>query len=247
MLNGKKVVLKVLFCMIATGGILLGNVILFQNTVERKLDLVSTYIASEDIAPRTEIREKHLIEVTVSRAYLPAHIYIRKEDIIGKYTDIQGKIPAGSVFYEGMLVRAQDMPDHPTALLKEGQVSYAVQTDIAQGGSIAEGERIDVHVSLERRDNSPLTGCLIENARVIGLRDHQGLSINNEDSSGVPYLAEIAVSAEDVDLLALAESVGEVRLFASSRAYDTQLEASRKNEDVITQYLVNMKNSMPAS
>jgi len=238
----RTIVLKIIAC-IASAGMILGlNYILFQICMKAKLNLVTTYIAAQDILPRTQITENDLVAVEIASDYLIDNTFSRKEDIVGKYTEIQGMIPAGSVFYKHMLHDEKDLPDHAQLQLKEGETSYGVQVDVASLGSIVEGERVDVHVSIDARQNTPITGILIQNARVISIKDHQGLALNDKKSSGVPYLMELAVQRTDLDLLNLAESTGIPKFYPSSDPYSTSQEASLVNDSAMTRYLQGIKD-----
>jgi hypothetical protein len=239
----KKIFLKIAVCLGCAAMLLALNGILFNLCMKEKLNLVHTYIAAEDIPPRTKITEEYLVSAEIASDYLIDNTYLEKEDIIGKYTEIQGMIPAGSVFYKHMLYEEKDLPDHAQLQLKEGETSFGVQVDVASLGSLTEGERIDMHVGIERRDSTPLTGILIQNARIICIKDHQGLSLSNVKSNGVPYLMELAVQRTDLDLLNLAESVGTLKFFPSLDPYSTEPEASLVYDSDMTRYLQNMKES----
>lgn len=205
------------------------------------VDLKTTYIAAHDIEPRSLIKEEDLIEVKIPASYLMDHAVNQKEKIVGKYTDIQGKIPAGSVFYASMLYDESSMPDHPAQQLRKGQSAYSIETDVASLGSVTAGMRVDIHVSIEKRDNVPVTGCLIENARVISVKDHQGLSIEDDKSTGVPFVIEVAVNSEDLDLMDLARNTGEFRLYANSNSYRTDTEASLSENSEAVRYLKSLQ------
>lgn len=239
----KMIFLKITAC-IAASALLLGlNYILFHLCMKTKLNLVTTYVASQDIPPRKKITENDLTEIEIAKDYLMENTYLKKEDIIGKYTEIQGMIPAGSVFYKHMLYEEKNLPDHAELQLKEGESSYGVQVDVASLGSIVEGEHVDIHVGIERREGTPITGTLIQNARVISIKDHQGLSLQDAKSNGVPYLMELAVQREDLDLLNLAESTGQLKFFPSSDPYTTSQEASLVNDSDMTRYLQGLSVS----
>lgn len=239
----KMILLKLLACIAASGLILGLNYILFHICLKEKLNLVTTYVAAEDIPPRTKITEKDLVEVQIARDYLMENTYLSKGDILGKYTEIQGMIPAGSVFYKHMLYAEKDLPDNPQLQLKEGETAYGVQVDVASIGSLIEGERVDVHCTIEKRDSSPVTGVLIQNVRVISIRDHQGLSLQDVKSSGVPYLMELAVARDYLDLLALAESSGQLKFYPASHPYETDQPASLIEDSDITRYLHRLKEN----
>ena len=129
----------------------------------QKLNLRKTCIASRDIPPRTCITEDDLLEIEIPGDYLLDYTVTDKKEILGRYTDIQGKIPAGSAFYKDMLVKAEDLPDYPSAQLREGQSAYTLETDLAKlGGVVVPGQRADIYASFTARDGTTISGCIIE-------------------------------------------------------------------------------------
>ena len=212
------------------------NYLLFSLFVNEKLDLKSTYIAANDIAPRSEITEDDLIEIQIPNDYLMDYTYTNKSDIVGKYTEIQGMIPAGSVFYKNMLYDKEEIPDQASVQLKEGQTAYSLETDLSKLGSIVVGNRIDIYVTIETEEDV-LSGYLIRNARVIEIKDHKGLSLNDENSTKIPYYVEIAIAYDIIPCLTKAESLGEIRLFMASNQSDKNLEATiDKSSDIYTYF-----------
>ena len=235
-LTGRMAVL----CIVCTVLFLLLNYILFQLYVERSLALQTTYIAACDIPPRTRIQEEDLLEVRIPYGYLMDHACTKKEEIIGMYTEIQGMIPAGSPFYRSMLYPEKDLPDRAAMQLRAGQTSYAMNTDVSKLGSIVSGMRADIHVTVERRGEKPLTGCLFRNVRVLSVKDHKGLELSEAGSTGIPYLIEVAVSSQDIPLLTLAETAGEIRMFPTSDSYRTDTEAELVSDSELSMYLQSL-------
>ena len=210
----------------------------FKVCVKKQLHLTKTYIASRDIPPRSEIVETDLLEVEVPEHYVQTYTYSKKEDLLGKYTDIQGKIPAGSLFYQSMLKTKEELPDNPTTELRDGQAAYSLEVDLAKlGGPLVRGQRVDIYASFTERDENVISGVLLENVRLIAIKDYKGLDLDHPDSTGSPYLAILAINVEDVELLSMAEKRGDVKLVASSKTYDTNLEAIRPKESNAIQYL----------
>ncbi len=234
----EKVIRKCLYIVITSSAILLLMAIGFHVQLNRQIQLQKTYVAAKDISPRTKISESDLIEIEVPKAYLQDYTVVEKEDIIGKYTEIQGMIPAGSPFYKSMLYEESDLPDYPSTQLKSGQVAYSMNVDLSSlGGILKSGQRVDIHYSFVTKDDVTITGCLIQNARIIAIKDHRGIDIEDEDSSKTPYLAILAIDEEDVSLLTLADSLGQVKLITSSSTYDQDTEASRVNDSAVLTYL----------
>lgn len=229
-----------ILCVACIALFLLLNYVLFQLYVEHSLALQTTYIAACDIPPRTKIKEEDLLEVRIPYGYVMDHACTKKEEIVGMYTEIQGMIPAGSPFYRSMLYREKDLPDRAVMQLRSGQTSYAMNTDVSKLGSIVSGMRADIHVTVERRGEKPLTGCLFRNVRVLSVKDHKGLELGDEGSTGIPYLIEVAVSSGDIPLLTLAESTGEIRMFPTSDSYRTDTEAELIQDSELSMYLQSL-------
>ena len=212
---------------------------------DRKADLVRAYVAGKDLGPRTLIREEHIEEVDVPRAYLGGAC-TDKKDIVGKYTEIQGMIPAGSPFYASMLYNGTSLPDRPDAQLCQGQVIFTMETDMAASGGFSAGQRADLHLTVERPGGGVLSGPVIEHARIVAIRDHKGLDIDDPKSTGVPYMLSLAIKKEDIDMLNMAEKVGELRVYAGADSYNTDVEAERVKDAPVLEYLktlqINDKN-----
>ncbi len=209
---------------------------------EQKLRLTKTYLAARDIPPRTRIQEEDLVEAEIAGDYLLDQAVCEKEQIVGKYTEIQGMIPAGSVFYRRMLKDLKDLPDYPTAQLRKGQSAYSLETDLAKlGGTVIPGQRVDLFATIVDRDGSLITGCLFENVRVIAVKDHNGFDLDDPEGTGTPYLAILAVRSEDMEMLSACDEAGEIRLFSSSRSYDQSSEASIVSDSPIYSYLSRQK------
>ncbi len=240
----ERIIRKVLYIVITVSAILLVIALGFHVRLNDELQLQKTYVAAKDILPREKINENDLLEIEVPKAYLQDYTYTTKEEIIGKYTEIQGMIPAGSPFYKSMVFDESDLPDNPYTQLRSGQAAYSMNVDLTSlGGVLKSGQRVDIHYSIVTSDLS-LTDCLIENVRIISIKDHRGIDIESDDSSKTPYLAILAVNEEDISLLTLADSLGQVKLITSSSTYDSELEASRVQDSKILAYLDEKQNAI---
>ncbi len=239
----RTVILKVLLIGMCTALLLTLDYLAVDLLANRKVDLAVTYTAAHEIAPRTRITESDLIEVRVPSAYLDANACQSKAEIVGKYTEIQGMIPAGSLFYKDMLYDSSQLPDHPELQLKEGQAAYNAETDLSRNGGIVEGQRVDVYVCIKNSGNAVRTESILEHARVIAIRDHSGLPVSDPESTGIPYMITLAVRQEDLILLAIAENAGELRFFVSDESYDTSREAERTDSEFVLDLLEPQENT----
>lgn len=208
-----------------------------QFKIKKELNLVTTFIAAHDISPRTKITEKDLIEVEVPHAFLLDFSINNKAELIGKYTDIQGKIPAGSIFYKSMLYDEKKLPDYPTLQLKENQTAFSLETDLEKSGGCIAGQRVDLLITISRNNGITMSDCLITGARLISVKDHNGLDLTDEKSNKIPYIAILAVKSEDAAILAKAKTIGEISLLASGKSYQND-EAILCKESQCYQFLV---------
>lgn len=236
----KKLIMRIGLCAVLLLALCVSTGVLFRICVNRRIDCRTTLIAARDIPPRTMITEADVIEVEIPYQYLLNGTCNDKREVIGMFTEIQGMIPAGSPFYRCMLYDSEDLPDHPEIQLMENQACYAVQVDSAALGNLVKGMRCDIHVSINRRDENPITGCVIQNARIVEIKDYQGYPIDSMESTGIPYLAEVAVSRNDLDLLSLAEQEGQIRFFSSETAYERGTGSVRAKDNSVIRYLEAM-------
>lgn len=200
---------------------MIGGIIfmMIQSKINTSLSLQEVYIAKNDILPRSCIEEKDLLYVRYPQAFIDHNVVIKKKDIIGKYTDIQGKIPAGSLFYQSMLIDAEDIPDIASSLLKEHQAIFQCEVDAAMLMKCVRNLRVNVLYTKEGE-----TKLLIEHARILAIEDIAGKDISSEDSTGIPRKVVLAVDQDDVLYLnSLKDGVFEIVM--TSDAYDTDLEA----------------------
>ena len=224
-------------------GLALGALTILASVVYSRItmDLVPAYVASHDIPPRTKITASDLTEIRIPSAYLAPGTYRRKEEILGRYTEIQGMIPAGSPFYANMLYEEDSLPDYPASQLKQGQAAYSLKTDLASAGSLTAGMRVDLYLTVDFHDSSHASQCLFQHVRIISLKDHQGIEITDERSTGMPYLAVIALNQKDVETMSVADEIGTVKMIASSSSYDSTKEAVLVGKDLVDRYLEQLK------
>lgn len=206
---------------IATLGLLsllILNVLVFKIVLDKTIDLVEVPLASEQINPRTKIDEK-LIEIKkIPRLYLNENAYIEKKDILDKYTDIEGKIPKGSLFYKNMLFEEKELPDYPALKLKEGQNVFSLSTDLikSSGNTLVPNQKVDLYVTIEQKKEKPVTDLLFSSVRILDVLDRKGNRMDSEKASGVPYVINLAISADYIEILKLASKVGSIDLYATT-------------------------------
>lgn len=223
------------------GTVLLCNILLFKIVVNKAIDLVEVPYAKVDILPRTKITEKMIGYHKIPGAYVDKKAYSDSKKIIGKYTDISGKIPSGSLFYKNMLYSKNELPDYPQLLLKDGQTALSLQVDLSKmsGNTLIRHQKVDMYVTLTRKKENPVVDKLLSNVRILSVKDRKGNEISDEESSKVPYIAVLAVKDEYIPYVKLALKTGSIDLYASSDTENKKEESVLNENSLVLPYLTN--------
>lgn len=197
--------------------IILVNICLFKVILDKTIDLVEVPISKEEIKPRTQITSNMIEFIEVPSIYVSDDVLILKEDILDKYTEIEGIIPKGSLFYKTMLYEETELPDYPALKLKENQNVFTLSTDLlkSSGNSFVSNQSVDLHVTIEKKKENPVTDLLLSSVRVLNVIDRKGNDMKDSESN-IPYLINLAVDNEYIGLLKMASEVGVIDLYATT-------------------------------
>lgn len=204
-----------------------------------KINMVEVPVATMDIAERTKIDESMIEYIFVPAAYVRDYAFKNSDEIIGKYTDLGGSITKGSLFYHSALFYEDDLPDAPSLKLKKGQTAFSLPVDLVKlsGNTITEGQKVDVYVTIDQAKGTPAVDNLIRAVRVLDVKDRNGIDIDDEASSHVPYVAILAIDDELINYVKVAERIGMIDILAPSTDYENDQE-SMLNEHSSVLYLL---------
>lgn len=155
-------------------------------------------IAAETIQPRTLITKDMIEYIDVAPIVLQSNVYRVSGQVIGKYTNYNTVIPAGSMFYHEAVVTESQLPDSAFVEVEEGQVPYnfAVNMETTYGNSIYPGNYIDIYMKALNENGQLMVGKLVENVKVLAVKDSQGRNVfENTTESRTP--AYIIFGVED--------------------------------------------------
>lgn len=211
----------------------------------KKIDLVSIYVSSRDIEPRTIIEEKDIKEIKIPRGYVLENALINKNEIVGKITNIQGRIPKDSLFYNSNLDDIKKIPDSAVPLLEENQVAYVLSVNQSNNNfdTFIVGQKVDVYASIEMKNNSTLFDCLLESVRVISIKDRKGMEVSSKESTGGIQTLTIAIQQNQISIVSLADKVGTLELYATSKNNKNK-ESVLVKESKILNYIASNEPSM---
>lgn len=223
--------------LMGVGVLIIINVLLFKIVLDRKLDLVKVPVAKVKINVRTKIEEDMIEMIEVPRAAINDDCITDKNEALNKYTEIEGIIPKGSMFYRSMLFEENVLPDFPSLKLKEGQNVFSLPTDLVKssGNSLTNNQKVDLHVTLTPKKEEPITDCLLKNVRILNVLDRKGIDMKESDTK-IPSVINLAVDETLVSLLRKANEVGTIDLYAT---VFTQEEECLLNEESVLLPLLN--------
>lgn len=197
---------------------------------------VSAYVSSHNIAHRSFIEEKDIVEIKAPREYLTDDVYLTKEDILGKYVKLSYSIPKGSLFYKSSM--ESDIKDLANTLLMDKQVNYDIYTNEVKvnTGNLFEGVYVDVYLTINNKDH-PISDLLLSNCRITGLYDNNGKQILSYDYDSRVSIISIAVEKNDVAILNKALLLGEISIIPSMNPYQINIRSSLNTESSVFMYL----------
>lgn len=173
-------------------GILLCLIILYvgyTTSINKKTALVDVYYANQTIQPKTLITEDMVSKTRVPGAFIKGTYYKNYNDIVGKYSNYNTMIAAGSIFYSDLLVSEGNLPDAVLYNTNEGErvVSFPVDTVTTYGNSIMPGNIVDVYVKLYDNSGKLVYGEFFDNIEVLGVKDASGKNVfENTEEARVP-------------------------------------------------------------
>lgn len=200
------------------GLIIFLNIFIINKVVSNQVDMVDVYVSSTRIEARTKIKEEHLKKISMASISVGNKVYLSKKDILNKYTDIQGDIPRGSMFFKEMLYEEKELPDLPRLKLKKGQSVFSMNTDLLKmsGNSIVEDSKVDVYISSKAKyKEDAIIRKVLENVRVIDVKDKKGKNMNDSDSK-TPYVVSLAINNNYIELLLKYLEEGKITIFTSN-------------------------------
>jgi hypothetical protein len=156
-------------------------------------------IAKTTIQPRTLVTNDMIEFVDIAPILLRNNVIRTQSQVVGKYTNYNTVVPAGSLFYTGVLVSEESLPDSAFIEVKDGQVPYnfPVDMDSTYGNSIFPGNIVDIYMKATNDASQIMVGKLVENVKVIAVKDNVGRHVfENTDEMRVPSNLIFGVTPE---------------------------------------------------
>lgn len=193
-------------------GILLGVLVLYVGynmRIKAAVSPVTVPYATKEISPGKEITSDMIGTIQVPPAMIKGTPIMDVRNVLGKYSNADTVIPAGSLFYSRSVVAKEQLPDAILYDYPDGYVLVNMNLDIntSYGNSIYPNNYIDIYLkAVNKLDDSSITseqkdkimvGKLIENVKVLAVLDSNGNDVfANLEDKRTPSMMIFAVPEE---------------------------------------------------
>ena len=157
----------------------------YTSTINSQVQPVRIPVAATTIQPRTLITDDMISWIEMPAASISKDVVRSQTLIVGKYTNVNTVIPAGSMFYGTVLIEASELPDSAFTAVKDGERPYALSVTTAStyGNSIYPGNKIDVFMKAIDENGQIMVGRLLAQVEVLAVKDSSGNNVFENTST----------------------------------------------------------------
>lgn len=205
---------------------------LSQFTIDNAIRPTTVFVAKHDIPTHTQITEDMLQPLTYPESGIPINpdtgkpmVYLKKSDIVGKWTQVDFGIPQNSFFYQTKVVPEKVLLDSERMKLKPGQNIFTIPVDTINTatGNVVPGTLADIWFTGADKNQNIISGRLFRDVLVISTKNKASIELsrqNSEPAKGeeapkkeiVPTYVNLALTDEQYALLQGALKLGQIRL-----------------------------------
>lgn len=173
-----------------------------------RMDLVDVVVVKNTLNQRDIIEENDLKVIKTSRHLIEEDAILNKDELIGKYIKMEHTLLENQMIREANVESLSEAIDAPHLLLYENQRVYALKKDLvgSVGATLKAGSFVDLAYQFKKEDDY---GVLVENVRILGVKDRNGLDVVE---GKVPHVVLLALELDDVAIVLKAEEEGKIVL-----------------------------------
>lgn len=218
----------------------------YNSQIKKATNPVKVPIAKETIQPRTLITKDMIKYISIPSVAVSENVIRNENSIVGKYSAINTVIPSGSMFYTGVVVSADQMPDALFDNIKDGEIPYNFPVTMATtyGNSIVPGNYVDIYMKAVDDNQEIMVGKLLENVEVLAVKDSSGNNVFEDMSSTrTPAYLYFGVTEDIHILLRKASYLSNRSVVLFPVPHGTKYEDTELVTEVSTQYLRDFINA----
>jgi len=220
-------------------------------------------IARVTIQPKTEITADMITTIDIPRAALTGKYYTNVNALIGRYSNVNTIIPAGSMFYNEAVTTKSELPDSSLYDVPEGETLFYLTVNMLTSytNSMLPGNYIDIYLST-KENGKALVGKMLENIKILAVKTSDGKNVfENSDETRVPHVIIFSLPEEQHLLLRKINAINSYSVYATSSGYSridiipvpTTANFEGSNEQItsnvssmyLRNYVLNMAATVP--
>lgn len=188
--------------------------------VNTAINPISVPYAKVTIGPRTKITNDMIGYLDIQQSSMKGNVLTNvSTQIVGMYTNVNSTIPEGSMFYEGVVVRYEELADSfLIEMPKDSEGNYMeaynfkVNTEKTYGNSIYPNNYVDIY--FKAKENGKIFyGKLASNVKVLAVKTSDGRHVfENINENLQPSQLILAVTEDLFSLLRVGESITDSEL-----------------------------------
>lgn len=171
----------------------------YNRQIKTATNPIKVPVAKVTIQPKTLITKDMIEYIEVPSVTVKKTTMTNSQNIIGKYSNYNTMIPAGSMFYTDALITKDELPDSALMDVADGEVLYnfPVTMNTSYQNSIMPGSKIDIYMKAMNDDHVLMVGKLLENVNVLAVKTNDGLNVfENTSERRTPAYIFFGVSPE---------------------------------------------------
>lgn len=176
---------------------------MYNTTVNKVVQPISVPVATQKIMPGTEITSDMIKMVKIPKSGVSSNVIRSQNAVKGMYVNYTTTIPAGSMFYNEVLVRKEDLPDSTFTQVREGDVVFetSVDTKSTFGNAILPGNKVDIYIKANDDSGMVMIAKTFENIEVLAVKDSNGENVFGGETGRQPSQIIFGLSPETNILL----------------------------------------------
>jgi len=219
----------------------------YDYRIKKATEPINVPYALNEIEPRTLITSDMIGVIKAPASRVTANVITSTSAIEGKYVNYDATIPAGSLFYEDILVDWEDMPSSLWQNIPDGNtvISLDVNLETTYGNSIYPGNYIDLYYVTTSNSlgtsGKLIFGKFIQSIKVLAVLDSEGNNVF-EKSTDLNAPSSLVFSVpEDLHLLLRKASYlsGSIVPVPRNADYSLNPSATAVSSSYIQTYILN--------
>lgn len=214
----------------------------YKYEIKKAVDPVTGIpVASVDIQPRTLITNDMISTVDVAPIMLTDNVIRSTALVVGKYSNYNTMIPKGSMFYTGVVVNGEDLPNASLVNAKEDEIvfPFPVDMDLTYGNSMMPNTIVDIYMKATDESGKIMVGKLLSNVEILAVKDSNGKNVfENSAETRTPAYLYFGFKQSVFILMKKASYLTDVELFPVPMGQTVEEEnATRVSTEYLKDYI----------